>query len=167
MLKMKPIKKLFILALALLFATACTCSLFSCQKAKKQNRAPALLSLKYNGNYFETSSSSIAFYRFSTLTGSGYKTGYHFDVPCADYFIQNKLWSDSLLAPHNYSDTLIETAMVWQGTNWFTWSSFYIKIDSVSGGQAFGKFSGYLVKLQAADTLFITAGQFNHIPIIY
>lgn len=162
MLNMKQIKFLMI-------ALAFTAALFSCNKPKpaKETRAAPLISLKYNGVYFESYSPTIAIYRFETLTGTGYKTGYHFDQPCGDYFIQNKLWTDSLLAPHNYTDTLIETAMQWQGTYWFAWNTFTVKVDSVSGGQAYGKFSGYLVKLAAADTLFITSGQFNHIPIIY
>lgn len=134
---------LFVLAIFLLWLISSSCE-------KKKTRSLPSFSLEYNGTYFESNNEQPIRKTFD---------GYYLPIPIESYFIQIRL--DTIT-----TGTINSSAgMLWQYGNTYTAFNWVTTISSISGGEATGTFSGYMILMPQHDTIEITNGNFLNIEI--
>lgn len=145
------------------FYSLCTLAwlivIHSCNKPAK---APAKFSLYYNGIYTE-SNEDQKIKKYEVLNDS---FGYYLAVPVEMYYLQMRMRTNTLSTGQTFTTyAQTECSMIWYLGTYYSAYQWCVNITDVSGGAATGTFSGYLLKSNDIDTVFITDGNFLNIEI--
>ncbi len=92
--------------------------------------------------------------------------GYYLAVPVEMYYLQMRMRTNELHTGQTFTGfAQTECAMTWYLSTYYSAYQWQVNITDVSGGNATGTFSGYLLKSNDVDTIFVTDGNFLNIEI--